>query len=118
MTLPMNRVTFITLAVRDLARARAYYEALGWVLERAMDEVAFYAMNGAKFGLFTLAGLARETGREIAELQTGAMTLAQNQPSEAEVDAMFAHYGILPNLLPFSFMIRRASSICNVRLGK
>ena len=90
MTLPMNRVTFITLAVRDLARARAYYEALGWELESAMDEVAFYAMNGSKFGLFTLAGLARETGREIADLKTGAMTLAQNQPSEAEVDAMFA----------------------------
>mgnify|MGYP000844570582 FL=1 len=104
MTLPMNRVTFITLAVRDLTRARDYYEALGWVLERAMDEVAFYAMNGSKFGLFTLAGLARETGREIADLKTGAMTLAQNQPSEAEVDAMFARAtaaGATPVRAPF-----------------
>jgi len=104
MTLPMNRVTFITLAVRDLTRARDYYEALGWVLERAMGEVAFYAMNGSKFGLFTLAGLARETGREIADLKTGAMTLAQNQPSEAEVDAVFARAtaaGATPVRAPF-----------------
>lgn len=91
MSLPMNRVTFITLAVADLARARAYYEALGWVVESAMDEVAFYAMQGQKLGLFTLEGLARETGRGVDELKTGAMTLAQNQPSPDDVDAVFAH---------------------------
>lgn len=91
MSLPMNRVTFITLAVTDLGRARAYYEALGWELESAMDEVAFYAMAGQKFGLFTRAGLAAETGLSGEQLGTGAMTLAQNQPSEVEVDAAFAH---------------------------
>ncbi|GKY86713.1 VOC family protein [Sinisalibacter aestuarii] len=91
MTLPMNRVTFITLAVADLARARAYYEALGWEVETAMDEVAFYAMRGQKLGLFTLEGLAKETGRRVDDLRTGAMTLAQNQPSPEAVDAAFAH---------------------------
>lgn len=91
MNLPLNRVTFITLAVADLARARAYYEALGWVAESVMEEVAFYDMGGQKFGLFTLAGLAAETGRPVESLSTGAMTLAQNQPGEAEVDAAFAH---------------------------
>jgi hypothetical protein len=91
MSLPMNRVTFITLAVADLARARAYYEALGWEAESAMDEVAFYAMRGQKLGLFTLEGLAKETGRSVDDLKTGAMTLAQNQPSPEAVDAAFAH---------------------------
>lgn len=100
----MNRVTFITLAVSDLARARAYYEGLGWVLESAMDEVAFYNMGGQKFGLFTLAGLAGETGRPVESLSTGAMSLAQNQPSEAGVDAAFAHalaYGATAVRAPF-----------------
>lgn len=104
MSLPLNRVTFITLAVADLARARAYYEALGWEVESAMDEVAFYAMRGQKLGLFTLAGLAAETGRPVESLKTGAMTLAQNQPSEAEVDAAFAHAvacGATPVRQPF-----------------
>lgn len=99
-----NRVTFITLAVADLARARAYYEALGWELESAMDEVAFYAMRGQKFGLFTLAGLAKETGRDVADLKTGAMTLAQNHPSPEAVDAAFAHAvacGATPVRAPF-----------------
>jgi predicted lactoylglutathione lyase len=104
MTLPLNRVNFITLAVADLARARTYYEALGWVLEEAMDEVAFYDMNGSKFGLFTLAGLAKETGRDVADLKTGAMTLAQNQPSPEAVNAAFAHAiacGATPVRAPF-----------------
>ncbi|MEJ1992090.1 MAG: VOC family protein [Maritimibacter sp.] len=102
--LPMNRVTFISLAVADLARARAYYEALGWELESAMEEVAFYAMNGSKFGLFSIDGLAKETGRSVEELKTGAMTLAQNHPSPEAVDKMFAHAiacGATPVTEPF-----------------
>jgi predicted lactoylglutathione lyase len=85
-----NRVNFITLAVADLARARRYYEALGWEVEAAMDDVAFYGMRGQKLSLFSLEGLAKETGRDVAELQTGAMTLAQNQPSMEDVDAAYA----------------------------
>jgi predicted lactoylglutathione lyase len=104
MALPLNRVNFITLAVEHLARSRAYYEALGWELESAMDEVAFYAMNGTKFGLFALEGLAEETGRSVDELRNGAMTLAQNHPSEAEVEAAFARAveaGATPVRAPF-----------------
>lgn len=85
-----NRITFTTLAVRDTKRARTYYEAIGWELQADMGEAVFYAMAGAKFGLFTLEGLAKETGRPIESLKNGAMTLSQNFPDEAGVDAMFA----------------------------
>jgi len=104
MTLPLNRVSFITLCVRDLARSRAYYERLGWKLDQAMDKVAFYEMRGQVFGLFTLEGLAEETGLPIEQLGIGATTLAQNQPSEAEVDAAYAHAlacGATPVRAPF-----------------
>ena len=87
----MNRVNYITLCVADLARARAYYEKLGWKVEQEMDVVAFYNVKNQFFALFTLDGLAKETGRDVSELKTGAMTLAQNQPSREEVDAAFAH---------------------------
>lgn len=104
MTLPCNRVTFITLAVADLARARAYYEALGWHLESANEMVAFYDMAGSKFGLFTRDGLARETGRDPDQLRTGAMTLAQNHPDRASVEAAYDHAlacGATPLRAPF-----------------
>ena len=104
MSLPMNRVTFITLAVDNLARARAYYEALGWEAESANEAVAFYAMDGQKLGLFSRSGLAAETGRDLDSLGTGAMTLAQNHPSPETVDAAFAHAlacGATPVRAPF-----------------
>lgn len=82
----MNRVTLITLGVRDLERSRAYYEKLGWALETALETVAFYNMGGMKFGLFPVDMLAGEQGRKAEALGNGMMTLAQNFPSETEVD--------------------------------
>ncbi len=85
-----QRVTLITLGVADLARARAFYAALGWQPALALEGVAFYQMHGAALALFGLADLAADQTRTRAELGTGAMTLAQNFTSMAEVDAAFA----------------------------
>jgi len=42
----------VTLGVRDLGRARAFYEALGWSGAQQPDnEVAFYQAGGMIFGL-------------------------------------------------------------------
>ena len=85
-----QRVNLITLGVNDLARARAFYEALGWRPAEAHDSVAFYRLEGMALGLFGRADLAADQGRPGAELGTGAMTLAQNFPDRAAVDAAYA----------------------------
>ena len=85
-----QRVTLITLGVADLARSRAFYEMLGWVPASAQEGVVFYQMHGAVLGLFGLADLAADQGRPDATLGTGAMTLAQNFRTEAEVDTAFS----------------------------
>ena len=85
-----QRVTLITLGVTDLAAARAFYGRLGWVEQGANPGVAFFQMHGAVLGLFGRADLAADQGRAGTDLGTGAMTLAQNFASEAEVDAAFA----------------------------
>ena len=84
-----QRVTLITLGVTDLARSKAFYAALGWAPAEEQPGVVFYQMNGLVLGLFGKADLARDQGREGAELGTGAMTLAQNFATEAEVDAAY-----------------------------
>ncbi len=84
-----QRVTLITLGVADHDRARAFYAALGWTPAAAQDEVVFYQMNGLVLGLFGKSDLAADQGRPGAALGTGAMTLAQNFPTEAEVDAAY-----------------------------
>lgn len=88
--LPLQRVTLLTLGVADLARARGFYEALGWQPAQALEGVAFYQLQGAALALFGLEALAADQGRPGAALGTGAMTLAQNFATEAEVDAAYA----------------------------
>lgn len=86
-----QRVTMITLGVADLAAARAFYARLGWQEHRASQQgVAFFQMHGAVLGLFGRSDLATDQGRPGATLGTGAITLAQNFSTEAEVDAAFA----------------------------
>jgi hypothetical protein len=86
-----QRVTLITLGVADLGRSRAFYAALGWREHAASQEaVAFYQMHGAVLSLFGRAALARDQGRAGAAPGTGAMTLAQNFATTAEVDAAYA----------------------------
>ncbi|WBL33296.1 VOC family protein [Sinirhodobacter sp. HNIBRBA609] len=90
MSYPKQRVTLITLGVADIPRARAFYEALGWRPVQALDSVVFFQLSGMALGLFGRADLAADQGRPGTALGTGAMTLAQNFDTEAEVDAAFA----------------------------
>lgn len=86
-----QRVTLITLGVKDLPAARAFYAALGWQERKpASEEIAFFQINGMVLGLFPLDELAKDQGHPDAVLGTGAMTLAQNFETEAEVDTAFA----------------------------
>ncbi len=85
-----QRVTLITLGVTDLDAARAFYARLGWVQHSGTAGVAFYQMHGAVLGLFGREALADDQGRPGATLGTGAITLAQNFATEAEVDAAYA----------------------------
>lgn len=85
-----QRVTLITLGVANLAASRAFYAQLGWIEYSGTEGVSFYQMHGAVLGLFGREALAADQGRPGAALGTGAMTLAQNFATEAEVDAAYS----------------------------
>lgn len=85
-----QRVTLITLGVADLAQSRAFYGRLGWVEQSGAEGVSFYQMHGTVLALFGRDDLAADQGRPGAVLGVGAVTLAQNFSTEAEVDAAFA----------------------------
>ena len=84
-----QRLTLVTLGCADLDRSRAFYAALGWTPAREQEGVSFYQLPGFVLGLFGREELAEDQGRKGATLGTGAMTLAQNFATEAEVDAAF-----------------------------
>lgn len=84
-----QRVTLITLGVADLEQSKAFYGAMGWTPTSETEGVVFYQINGMVLGFFGLQALAADQGRPEAALGTGAVTLAQNFGSEAEVDEAY-----------------------------
>ena len=86
-----QRVSLITLGVADVARARAFYEALGWRASPASQEaVAFFQANGLALALFGRADLAVDAGLADPAPGFSGISLAQNLRSTHEVDALFA----------------------------
>ncbi len=83
-----QRLSLITLGVVDLARARAFYEALGWTTRAAPeDDVVFFQAGGMVIALWGRDQLAEDSGVEDRG-GWGGMTLAYNTRSPEEVDAV------------------------------
>jgi catechol 2,3-dioxygenase-like lactoylglutathione lyase family enzyme len=83
-----QRVSLITLGVRDLARARAFYEALGWTTRAGEgDDVVFFQAGGMVLALWGRDELAEDSGVEDSG-GWGGITPAHNVRSPAEVDAV------------------------------
>lgn len=76
-----QRISLVTLGVNDLARARAFYEAIGWAgAQQPDDEVVFFQAGGMILGLWTALGGHGAPGIE----------LAHNVRFPDEVDAVLA----------------------------
>ena len=85
-----QRLSLITLGVRDLARARAFYEALGWTtLSAPTDDVVFFQAGGMIVALWDRARLAADSVVDDSG-GWGGVTLAYNTRSPAEVDTVIA----------------------------
>lgn len=82
-------ISLVTLGVADLERARVFYAALGWEAAVQAEGVVFIQLTGQVLALFGRDDLAADQKRPAAELGTGAVTLARNFATEAEVDAGF-----------------------------
>lgn len=84
-------ISLVTLGVSDIARATAFYEALGWETAGPSNEaVSFMRGGNVVLGLFGRTALAEDAN--VADAPTGfsAVALAVNLPSEADVDAFVA----------------------------
>jgi uncharacterized protein len=80
------RLSLVTLGVRDLARARRFYEALGWESECEPDsDVVFFQSGGMVLALWGRDQLTEDSAVQDSG-GWGGVTLAHNVGSPEEVD--------------------------------
>ena len=82
-----QRLSLITLGVSDVARARGFYEGLGWSGESPDGDVVFFQLGAMILALWARDKLAVDSVVEDAG-GWGGITLAHNVRSPAEVDAV------------------------------
>ena len=83
-----QRVSLVTLGVRALRNARAFYEALGWKTGAGPhDDVVFFQAGCLVVALWDRALLAEDSTVEDSG-GWGGVTLAYNVRSPQEVDAV------------------------------
>jgi uncharacterized protein len=81
------RVSLVTLGVADVARARAFYEAVGWSSRAEPGaDVVFFQSGGMVLALWGRAELAQDSGvSDEGQGAFGGITLAHNVASHDEV---------------------------------
>ncbi len=83
-----QRLSLVTLGVRDLAVSRAFYRRLGWKESSPGNEdVAFFQCGGLVFALWSRDALMEDARVEGPGSGFANISLAHNVRSKAEVDA-------------------------------
>jgi catechol 2,3-dioxygenase-like lactoylglutathione lyase family enzyme len=85
------RISLITLGVADIARARRFYEALGWRAGGPSNEhVAFFQLGGMALSLYGRQALAEDARQSPQGSGFAGIALGQNLRSREQVDALLA----------------------------
>ena len=79
-------ISLVTLGVADYARAKAFYEALGWSVAMDVEETAFFPANGLVLVLWSRAKLAADMGIDDDGASWSGIALAHNVDSRLDVD--------------------------------
>jgi catechol 2,3-dioxygenase-like lactoylglutathione lyase family enzyme len=79
-----QRVSLITLGTDDLARGRAFYEALGWQVVSKDEGVIAFDLIGQAIGLYPRDALAKDVGLPVTKGFSG-ITLSHNVPTKEDV---------------------------------
>ncbi|WP_299028964.1 VOC family protein [uncultured Sulfitobacter sp.] len=85
-----QRISLITLGVRDMAGVAAFYEALGWQRVETQDGVIAFDLLGQTLGLYPLEKLAEDIGIAVEDMGRGGTTFSYNVRDKGEVAPLLA----------------------------
>lgn len=80
-----QRISLITLGIRDMDRAVTFYEDMGWIQADTPDGMVVFDLLGQSLGLYDAEQLARDMGVDPDSLGTGLATYALNTRFKEEV---------------------------------
>jgi uncharacterized glyoxalase superfamily protein PhnB len=93
------RLSFVTLACRDLPAMLTFYDQLGWPKSKFSDETfAAYLCGGAVLGLFAAENYAKTYGPPPGPGAFRGFMLSLNCRDAAEVDSVYAEMKGLPGV--------------------
>ena len=84
----MNRITMISLGVKNMKESLVFYKAIGFKTFETQDNppIVFFDNKGSKLALYSLEGLAKDINEQnppkLAEDAFGGITLACNMQTE------------------------------------
>lgn len=82
-----QRLTFITLGVKDLGLMADFYKSkFGWEPHKEMDSIVFFKLNGVILALYPAEELAADAKIPFSGQGWKQFTLSINYDSEEEVD--------------------------------
>ncbi len=83
-----QRISLVTLGVSDLAKASAFYDALGWKISSSDKEegIIAYDLQSMALALYPWEKLAEDAGVPVERSGHSAFAIAYNAPSEREVE--------------------------------
>jgi uncharacterized protein len=86
-----RRINYITLGVADLARARAFYEKLGFHASSASQgDIVFFQLGAVTLSIFPREELAKDIGVSAEGGGFSGVTLAHNVATKEEVAVLLA----------------------------
>lgn len=86
-----QRLSLVTLGVRDLARSSAFYERLGWKAAASSCEgIHFFQTGCMVVALYPLSALLADSGLAGVQPVAGGVTLGINVPGREDVDRELA----------------------------
>lgn len=86
-----QRVSLVTIGVKNLAAIRDFYEnKFGWQPAAVNKDIVFYKISGALLSFFPEKDLAADAGLEVSRSSAGKFVLGYLVNTEKEVDELFA----------------------------
>jgi len=86
-----QRMSILTIGVKDLSAMRAFYEQkFGWTPEAVNKDIVFYKINGSLISFFSARALMEDAKIAYEENSNRHYALAYIVNSEKEVDDLFA----------------------------